>query len=212
MIITNIDWNATTEDIQECNLPDEVEMSDEIEDDEIADWLSDNYDFCVNGFVIVKPLSEISESKFILDEDMTDIVDSVQIESDDTNGSDICSLWQDKYLVSIEARGAVKIWWNPTTDNLNNDKGTYYTRWSEFPEDLKDLIRNTGTAENHWTLDPRVYVSENNWFEIFIWERNGNGDLKFITSDVVDVEGESAEELKEDCISFLENYLEEIAA
>ena len=38
-------------DIKELNLPTEVEIPNEVDEDEIADYLSDNYGFLVNSFV-----------------------------------------------------------------------------------------------------------------------------------------------------------------
>lgn len=40
-------------------------------------------------------------------------------------------------------------------------KETDYTHYSDFPEQLKKLIKNN----REWELDERVYVDENNWFE-----------------------------------------------
>lgn len=62
----NIKWDATKEDIEECKLPNEVEIPKEISDDpeyqspemwdalveHISDWLSDTFEFCHCGFEI----------------------------------------------------------------------------------------------------------------------------------------------------------------
>ena len=48
MLITNISWDTDGELIKE--LPTEVIVSDTIDEDEIADWLSDNWGFCVFSF------------------------------------------------------------------------------------------------------------------------------------------------------------------
>ena len=201
MKIVNVDWDATEEDKAACKLPGTVLIPKEIAEEDIAEHLSDTYGFCVNGYVV-------NSGNFALFQDLTDIKDSVQIESDDTNGGDICSYEEGKYVVTIEARGAVKIWWNTTTNDLNNGDGEYYIYWSEFPEELKNLIRNTGTADRRWTLDPRVYVSENNWFEIFLWKRDGEGNLEFIVSNCIDVEESTPSQLAEECISYLKECLE----
>ncbi len=211
MKITDIEWDASRSDIEECNLPSEIDIPDTVILDDIADYISDNYGFCIKGFAVEVEGEDKYGGIFTLYEDMTDIVDSVQLESDDTNGIDVCSYQKDSFLVTIEVRGAVKIWWNTTTNNLNNGEGMYYTHWSEFPEELKNLIRNTGTADRHWTCDPRVYVSENNWFEIFLWEKDGKGGLNLISSDCIDIEGENADKLKVDCTQFLNTYLRQSA-
>ena len=50
-IATNIEWDTDGEDVV---LPSEVEIPDNIEEDAIADYLSDEYGFCVFGFGIEK--------------------------------------------------------------------------------------------------------------------------------------------------------------
>lgn len=53
MKATEIDWDVDDiEIIEELGLPDEVELPSDIEEDEVADYLSDAYGFCVNSFVI----------------------------------------------------------------------------------------------------------------------------------------------------------------
>ena len=49
-IAINIDWDYDDDDDQD--LPTEVEIPDDVEDDEIADYLSDEYGFCVRSFCI----------------------------------------------------------------------------------------------------------------------------------------------------------------
>lgn len=92
------------------------------------------------------------------DEDLTGIKDSMQIDS----GTVIATLKTGNSYLSLEVRGEVKVWFNPDKEGKPED-GEYYRYPSEFPQELKDLI-----AENRdWDLDSRVYVSENNWFELF---------------------------------------------
>ena len=50
MKITNMDWDTDDEPIKD--LPTEVTISEEIEPDAIADYLSDQYGFCVKGFCV----------------------------------------------------------------------------------------------------------------------------------------------------------------
>ena len=51
---TNIMWDYDEEEFggtaQWLALPDHVDIPDEIEDEDIADYLSDKYEFCVFGF------------------------------------------------------------------------------------------------------------------------------------------------------------------
>lgn len=55
---TDILWDYDDEEFggtaQWLGLPDHVDIPDEIEDEDIADYLSDKYEFCVFGFEIVK--------------------------------------------------------------------------------------------------------------------------------------------------------------
>ena len=53
----NIDWDIDHDDYinlneQDLLPPTEVELPDDIQEDEIADWLSDTYGWCVNSFEI----------------------------------------------------------------------------------------------------------------------------------------------------------------
>lgn len=50
--ITDIDWNTDGESKEELGLPDVVVVTDDIDEDDIADMLSDEYGFCVNSFSI----------------------------------------------------------------------------------------------------------------------------------------------------------------
>lgn len=115
------------------------------------------------------------------DIDMTKIADSMQLDSNQV----IASMRIGDMEASIEVQGEVKIWWN---EEGNPFDGEYYIYPSEFPEKLKELIAAGYTDDGlHWTLDPRLYISENNWFEVFY----GTG------TDVVDVEGYTPAQLFE---------------
>lgn len=59
MLVTNIDWDVD-EDVYEdgyseddLGLPTEVEVPDDVDPDDVADWLSDEYGFCINSFQIL---------------------------------------------------------------------------------------------------------------------------------------------------------------
>lgn len=49
MLVTNIKWET---DGEEVDLPTEVEVFRDMDDDEIADYLSDTYGWLVNGFAV----------------------------------------------------------------------------------------------------------------------------------------------------------------
>ena len=52
IVVSDIIWDTDCE--KDLNLPNEVRIADEmeIEEDEIADYLSDEYGFCVESFII----------------------------------------------------------------------------------------------------------------------------------------------------------------
>lgn len=90
---------------------------------------------------------------------ITDIKDSMEIES----GTVIATL-QDTITgtrVSLEVRGDVKIFYSP--EGFTVSDGEYYTSPVEFPKGLKELIRAGQLSKD----TEHVYVSDNNWFEIF---------------------------------------------
>lgn len=130
--------------------------------------------------------------------DMTQIVDSMQIDSEET----IATMHAFGVKASLEVRGDVKIWWNPEKGKDPLD-GKYYKYPSEFPEDLKNLIAKGVTNDDqHWSTDPRLYISENNWFEIFIGDENRGYDC----SICVDVEGMTPDEIKDMLLDICKEY------
>lgn len=115
---------------------------------------------------------------FVVHQDMTGIKDSLQFDS----GTDICSLKTAHGYAEIVVQGCVNIEWCPEgiSTGASCDRYRYP---SEFPKELKELI---ASGADFWN-DDRVYICENNWFEVFI----GDGSV----SDVVDVEGNTNEDL-----------------
>ena len=118
---------------------------------------------------------------------MEEITDSMMLDSDTL----ICRLEKDGYLVEIETRGEVRV----------EFKGSIYTRPSEFPEELKDLIKRN---PNIWGVGGDVFASDTNWFELFIYVGK---DRAYLTSVCLDIEGETEEELREECEFCLINYI-----
>jgi hypothetical protein len=58
MKAVKIVWDIDRDDYinlseQDMLPPTEVELPDDIQEDDIADWLSDNYNWCVNSFEII---------------------------------------------------------------------------------------------------------------------------------------------------------------
>ena len=124
--------------------------------------------------------------------DLSNIVDSLQLDSDQV----ICKYVSadKKFQVTIEVRGEVNIDFSPTGDFDECDRYKYP---SEFPKALKEIIAR-GEVYN----SPYVYISNNNWFELFYWDEEG----QFLDSDVVDVEKSTFEDLFVDCEESLKQY------
>ena len=114
--------------------------------------------------------------------DMTKIVDSMEIDSDET----IASLDLEGYTADLMVRGEVKVFWNENGIEDCTDAECYKYP-SEFPKELKDLIHN----DKDWECDPRVNVDFNNWFELFVEEPDGYRDAY----DVVDAAGKTPDDL-----------------
>ena len=134
--------------------------------------------------------------RFHQDIDMRNIKDSMQLDSEQI----IASLEAGEKRATLEVRGDVKVWWNPYVgdpDYPSPYDGEYYTYPSEFPEELKDLIK----TENYWETDERVGVSENNWFELFIYR---DKEDRCPMATVVDVEGYNGAQIFEMMLDALE--------
>ena len=58
MEVTNIKWETDGEVV---DLPTEVEVNDGLSDDEIADYLSDEYGWLVNGFALPMDNDDVDE-------------------------------------------------------------------------------------------------------------------------------------------------------
>lgn len=110
--------------------------------------------------------------RFYLDEDLTNVTDSMEFDS----GTEIATLSFGDSECSIMVCGEVRVTY----------KDEVYRQPSEFPEELKEIIR-AGHVFDH----EDVYVGNNNWFAIQFrdgteWDPDDN---------VVDVEGLSKQEI-----------------
>lgn len=86
---------------------------------------------------------------------------------------------------TLEVRGDVRVWFD----------GVYYDAPSVFPAELKTLI----ASDVDWFDNPRVDVSNNNWFEVFY----GFSQYPDEHYDTVDVEGYTNQQILDlltDCI------------
>lgn len=50
MLVSKIKWDCDGEDPKDYNLPEEVEVDDDLDEEDIADYLSDEYGWCVESF------------------------------------------------------------------------------------------------------------------------------------------------------------------
>lgn len=194
--ITNIVWDTENNGVvpsqESLGLPSNVcitneQILDKYED--IADFLSDKYGYCVesyayekidddeNGFISRAICSSPKEDiTFRLNPhiDMTKIVDSMQLDSDQT----IASLVTKDHIITLEVKGEVRIFYYP--EGKDKDYSDIFKYPSEFPEEVMDIIKDGQLFDSD-----KIEVDMNNWFEVFIHDRSEN----FITSDVVDCEG-----------------------
>lgn len=120
------------------------------------------------------------------DIDLTKIVDSMQLESNQV----VAELEEEGAKATLEVRGDVKVFWSPIADIEPLDGGMYLQSVSEFPEELKQLIASSSTW---WQCEERVYVAESNWFEVFY----GTKEYPDSRYDVVDAEGMTVDEVRE---------------
>lgn len=136
--------------------------------------------------------------------DLTEIRDSMLLDSDT-----IVAYLSDEATnrsVSLVVRGYVDVRWCPEVDFVNGVVERY-RQPSEFPKELKELI----AKDSNWRNDPRVCVDENNWFELFVDERIGNSTWwKNLFSDVVDVENNTPEQIKDLLLETYEEVFEEV--
>ena len=131
--------------------------------------------------------------------DMTTITDSMQLDSNQV----IASMQIDGMEASLEVRGDVKVWWNEKAGDPT--EGELFTDPSEFPDQLKRLIANGYTSDDgHWTNDPRLWIENNNWFEIFV----GPIGTCAPSADLVDAEGSTPKDLFELLYDAIKDYKE----
>ncbi len=147
------------------------------------------------------------KSKTEVYQSLKDVVDSMQIDSE-TQIASYTDKENDIYL-SLEVRGAVKVEY----------KGEYYTQPSDFPDELKNLIKdgyieydeNNVPTKLPFSYSPEVNVLDNNWFELFRLDKDGS---PFGESWVVDCEeytDADIDSLFEDTAAEILKYEREIA-
>ena len=53
-VATNIQWNIDLEENETCNLPNEIEIPNTIDEEDISNYLSDKTGFCHAGFCLTE--------------------------------------------------------------------------------------------------------------------------------------------------------------
>ncbi len=137
---------------------------------------------------IIRPLYAFNQ--FI---DLKDIKDSMQLDSEQV----IATLQTPEGYLSLEVKGYVKVYWESDGSTLHTSEA--YTRPSDFPKELKDLIAN----DDKWHEDERLIIINNNWFEVLY---GIDDEDPAPISDVVDVEGLSSKELESMMLDTLTTY------
>ena len=63
----NIEWDLTDDvvdyNIDDCDVPTEVDIPNDIKEEDVADYLSNEYGFCVESFQLVKPFDELTKEE-----------------------------------------------------------------------------------------------------------------------------------------------------
>ena len=119
--------------------------------------------------------------------DLSNINNSMELDS----GQEIARLDKGNYVVTLEVCGAVRVVYKDCT----------YKAASQMPEKLIQMFHNWKPE-----YEEVVFVDDNNWFEMFIWQKGDDGNLIWLGfSEVCDSEGADAASLRKD----LEDYLNE---
>ena len=133
--------------------------------------------------------------------DLTQIRDALQLDSD----TFVAGLRTSKFCADIWVKGEVDIQY--AADGNFDEHGESFSKASDYCDGLKALLRDPNI--DIWS-DPRIYIRNNNWFEVFLYEGPEASYQGFMSSDVVDLEGSTPEELYQflhHCIYALEHEL-----
>lgn len=107
------------------------------------------------------------------------------------SGTELARLEIDNLVITLEIRGEVRVTF----------QGTEYKDVDDFPPTLLYKF-HTGEAYE----DPNIYIEDNNWAELFIWEKMGRIMTWTGFSEVTDLDGSNKEELYQSLKEMLEDY------
>lgn len=126
------------------------------------------------------------------------IVDSMQIDS----GTRIAKLETDKYILSLDVVGDVRVFWNPDPNKSWRDHDSEeYRRPSDFPDELMQLF-----AEHRAYGLENLSIDNNNWFEATI-SKKSTGEIVY--EDVWDVENETSGSILDSMYDVINEYEKE---
>lgn len=124
--------------------------------------------------------------------DLSDVNNSMELDS----GQEVARFEKGKYVVTLEVRGDVKVQYRDCTyrcaSNMPEELIQMFHDWKPKYEEVADCIMN-------------------NWFEIFLWEKDENGMLHWSgISDVCDAENEDEESIRKSLEEYLDENIKEI--
>ena len=122
---------------------------------------------------------------------LRNINDSMELDS----GQVIAELTTDTHLMSLEVCGDVRVHFD----------GDVFKCASQMPKELLKIIHDGEAFDND-----RVNVIDNNWFELFLYEKDGKGWKWTGISDLWDCEGYTKKELKEEMKAALKEWLSDL--
>ncbi len=132
---------------------------------------------------------------------LTGVRDSMQIDS----GTRIAKLETDKYVLSVDVVGDVRVLWNPDPDKSWEDAGTeLYKSPSQFPDKLMRLFAEgrTGGLKN-------LEIGNNNWFEATLSEKSTG---KIVLEDVWDIRDETPGDILNSMCDVIAEYEKEFVS
>lgn len=127
--------------------------------------------------------------------DLFSVNDSMEVES----GTELARLDTGDTVVTLEVRGDVDVEY----------KGKSYRSPAKFPPELLEIMHNGYDSDESGTLN----VIDNNWAEVFCWEKKDGGKLSWTgQSDVVDLEFDNPSDIYSfllDCATIFEERIKE---
>lgn len=124
--------------------------------------------------------------------DLSKINDSMELDSETV----VAKLVKEGFMLELRVNGYVDVEFEQDGDI------TSYSCASNMPDELIEMF-HTGEAYE----DDRVNIIENNWFELFLYEKKGNIWEYTGSSDTWDCENMSAEDLEYEMECILDEWV-----